>query len=99
MFAPETESNEIAVVMRAVSSTPDIMGGMAVFRGTRIPIDNILGSLDEGASLACIQNAYPYLTEELITAARTYTRLFPQRQRARSFTEVHPDWIVTARDR
>jgi uncharacterized protein (DUF433 family) len=97
MSTSEAETDEVAVAMRAVSTTPDIMGGMAVFRGTRIPIDNILGSLDEGTTFACIQDAYPYLTEELIAAARIYARLFPQRPRARSIAEVHPDWKVISR--
>ena len=97
MIPTDTQADEVAIAMQAVSTTPDIMGGMAVFRGTRVPIDIILGSLDEGCSLAGIRESYAFVTEELIAAAKTYAQLHPQRQRARSFTEVHPDWVVTAR--
>ena len=93
--APKLTDLEIA--LQAVSATKEVMDGMAVFRGTRVPIDNVLGSLDEGTSFARIKNSYSFLTEELVSAARIYARLFPNRERGRSIAEAHPDWKIKSR--
>jgi len=97
MPATVTTPNDLEIALQAVSATKDVMDGMAVFRGTRVPIDNILGSLDEGTPFARIKDSYPYLTEELISAARIYARLFPNRERGRSIAERYPDWKVRSR--
>ena len=47
---------------------PQICGGTAVVKGTRIPIRTILASLAEGDRLEEILNSFPTLTEEAIWA-------------------------------
>ncbi|MFV3329904.1 DUF433 domain-containing protein [Pseudomonas sp. NY15437] len=61
-----------------VWTNPDIMGGVPVFRGTRIPIDMILGSLDAGYSLEEILDDYPQLSAEKIQQARLYRLAHPR---------------------
>jgi len=97
MSVTATTLSDLEIALQAVSATKEVMDGVAVFRGTRVPIDNILGSLDEGTSLARIKDSYPYLTEELISAARIYARLFPNRKRGRSIAERYPNWKERSR--
>ena len=48
---------------------PEVLLGKPVIRGTRIPVELILGKLSEGASEADLMSAYPRLTREDIQAA------------------------------
>lgn len=94
MSATVAQAKEIAQALQVVSTAEEVMGGLPVFRGTRVPIDIVLGSLEEGTPFSDLQDSYPFLTEELIATAKIYARLYPQRARPRSIAEVHPDWKV-----
>ena len=48
---------------------PRICGGRPVIRGTRIPVEAILGQLAEGESWDSILKGYPELVREDIQAA------------------------------
>jgi uncharacterized protein (DUF433 family) len=48
---------------------PKVVGGEAVFRGTRVTLRTVLASLAEGASIAEILADFPTLTEDDIRAA------------------------------
>lgn len=51
------------------TSDPEIMGGRAVFRGTRIPVEILFENLADGVSLEEILDAYPTLRRaDAITA-------------------------------
>lgn len=52
--------------------TPDIVGGQAHIRGTRIPVSVILDCLVAGLSEGEILDQYPSLTAEGIRAAAGY---------------------------
>ena len=47
--------------MKYLSSTPDIMGGGLVIKGTRIPIEVILYRLKDGYSVKKIHELYPWI--------------------------------------
>lgn len=47
---------------------PEICGGTAVIKGTRIPIRTILASLADGDRFEDILNSFPTLTREAIWA-------------------------------
>jgi uncharacterized protein (DUF433 family) len=49
-----------------------IMLGKPVIRGTRIPVELILRTLAEGATIEDLLDVYPRLTPEDIRAALTY---------------------------
>lgn len=51
---------------------PQICGGAAVVKGTRIPIRTILTSLAEGDRSADLLRSFPTLTEEAIWAVITF---------------------------
>lgn len=44
-----------------ITSTPDIMGGMPVVRGTRVPIARLLFLLKEGYTVEAIHDEFPHV--------------------------------------
>lgn len=66
-----------------VTERTDVMGGMPCFANTRVPIEIVLAALDEGSSLEELREAYSFLTEAHIEAARTYAAVHPKRGRPR----------------
>lgn len=55
-----------------IEVNPDVMLGMPVIRGTRIPVELIVRKLAEGASEADLLDAYPRLTRDDIQATIRY---------------------------
>ena len=55
-----------------ISSDPTILGGKAVVRGTRIPVDLILEKLGAGESTDDLLAAHPRLTREAVQAALSF---------------------------
>lgn len=49
-----------------------VLGGKPVVRGTRIPVEDILRKLADGATGADLLDAYPRLTRDDIQAALRY---------------------------
>jgi uncharacterized protein (DUF433 family) len=52
-----------------VTSNPDILGGMPVIAGTRIPITQILFLLKEGFTMKDIHKHYPHVQTKRLSAA------------------------------
>jgi uncharacterized protein (DUF433 family) len=63
MFVDPTDRIEV---------NPSVMLGNPVIRGTRIPVEPVIGKLGEGATEAEPLDAYPRLTQEDIRAALAY---------------------------
>jgi uncharacterized protein (DUF433 family) len=78
-----------------VETSDDVMDGTPVFRGTRVPLDMVTASLDNGIPFERVRASYEFLTPELVEAAKVYQLVHPRRGRRRSIAEVHPDWTVT----
>lgn len=70
-------------VHETVISDPEILGGVPVIRGSRLPIENLLASVDDGVPFEIIQDDYPFLTAEMIEHARLYQQTHPRRGRPR----------------
>ncbi|SFG43294.1 Uncharacterized conserved protein, DUF433 family [Duganella sp. CF458] len=87
-------SEEVERALLAISSSEDVMGGLPVFRGTRVPVDSILASIENGVELSRIKDSYPFLSDELIKYAKIYSRVRPRRGRPRRLDEVNPGWKV-----
>jgi uncharacterized protein (DUF433 family) len=66
------------------------MGGAAVFAGTRVPIDIVLGSVAAGVDVQRLKASYPFLTEAHLQAARVYEEVHPRRGRPRRLGEINP---------
>jgi uncharacterized protein (DUF433 family) len=60
-----------------VVTDPEILSGMPVFAGSRVPIDMVLACVDAGNDMARIRRAYPFVTDEHIKAARAYKASHP----------------------
>lgn len=67
--------------MQLVVEDPEIQGGAATFKGTRILVHQIVGLLRQGISEAELREDYPKLTSEMIDAARIYSQAHPRRGR------------------
>ena len=50
-----------------ISSNPNILGGMPVIKGTRIPISRILYLLSQGYTVSDIKKDYPQLSRQTIS--------------------------------
>ncbi|NBA95976.1 DUF433 domain-containing protein [Pseudomonas sp. R5(2019)] len=74
---------QLSKAYETVVCDPDILGGEPVFKGSRLPIENILATVGEGVPLELIQEDYPFLTEEMIDLARLYRETHPRRGRPR----------------
>lgn len=70
-------------VHETVIFDPEILGGVPVIRGSRLPIENLLASVDEGVPFEIIQDDYPFLTVDMIEHARLYQQTHPRRGRPR----------------
>jgi uncharacterized protein (DUF433 family) len=49
----------------AISRSKDVMGGAAVFRGTRVPVQTLLDYLEAGDSIDDFLEGFPAVTREL----------------------------------
>jgi uncharacterized protein (DUF433 family) len=74
-----------------VSTDPDIMGGVPVFAGTRVPISTVLSSLASGIDLDRLKASYPFLTEAHIQSAEVYEAVHPRRGRPRRIADLNPE--------
>ncbi|MEN9814010.1 MAG: hypothetical protein RL479_2696 [Verrucomicrobiota bacterium] len=52
-----------------VSSSPEILGGTVVFRGTRVPVQSLIDYLQDGYSLAQFLEFFPTVDPEDARAA------------------------------
>lgn len=57
-----------------IEINPRVCGGRPVIKGTRIPVDVILGQLSENESWNVLLSGYPELTREDIQAALRFAR-------------------------
>jgi uncharacterized protein (DUF433 family) len=55
-----------------ITRSPEVMGGKACIRGTRVTVGMILGNLGAGESVENLLAAYPYLTREDVLEAMRY---------------------------
>ena len=66
----ESLSNERSVVQ----SDPEVLGGTPVFAGTRVPVQNLIDSLEGGDTLDDFLEAFPSVTREQAIAALELAR-------------------------
>ncbi len=57
-----------------IESIPEVMDGLPVIAGTRIPVYLILEMIETGMSLDEIRKEYPHLAMDQIRAAVAYAR-------------------------
>ena len=84
-------ANEVDQAEALVTTDPEVMGGVPVFAGTRVPVDVVLGSLTAGIPLDRLKASYPFLTEAHIQSAKVYVEVHPRRGRPRRMADLNPD--------
>ena len=57
-----------------IVSDPEILGGMAVFRGTRVPFKNLVDYLEHGHSLDEFLNDFPSVSREAAIGALEHAK-------------------------
>jgi uncharacterized protein (DUF433 family) len=65
------------------SADPEVLGGVPVFRGTRIAIHMLAKLLGQGETPDTLRRGYPRLTDEMIRLAPIYASAHPLRGRPR----------------
>ncbi len=58
-----------------VHSDPEIMGGTPVFTGTRVPLQNLIDSLEGGESIEDFLDGFPSVRREQVLAVIEAGRL------------------------
>ena len=56
-----------------ITRNPDIMGGKACIKGTRVTVGMIITQINEGKDFASLLDEYPYLSQEDIVEALKYS--------------------------
>ena len=76
--------DQLTKARRLVSSTPGVLRGTPVFKGTRIRVHDIADMLTNGHNPAAIVKAYPQLDKERVRLAAIYALAYPRRGRRRT---------------
>jgi uncharacterized protein (DUF433 family) len=53
---------------KVVSSSPDVMSGMPVFAGTRVPVQSLIEYLEAGDSIDDFLGGFPTVSREQVVA-------------------------------
>jgi uncharacterized protein (DUF433 family) len=72
---------QLTKARQAVSSSPEVLGGSAVFKGTRIPVHDVADMLANGDAPEAIVRAYPQLDRQRVRLAAIYAAAYPRRGR------------------
>ena len=59
-------------VLDRITQTPDVMGGKACIRGTRVTVGMVVDQIGTGRSVEAVLADYPYLEREDILQALRY---------------------------
>jgi len=59
---------------KIIHSDPEILGGIPVFVGTRVPVQNLIDCLEAGDSLDEFLDSFPSVTREQAVAALEIAR-------------------------
>jgi uncharacterized protein (DUF433 family) len=64
----------VASTDNVIVKDPEILGGVPVFRGTRVPFKNLLDYLEGGHTLREFLEDFPSVTREAATAALEHAK-------------------------
>ena len=66
------EAHEITSL--PITVDPEILGGTPVFRGTRVPVDALLGNLEAGVSIHEFLENFPTVSREQVLEVLKFSR-------------------------
>lgn len=58
-----------------ISRSPEVMGGAAVFHGTRVPVQTLLDYLEAGETIVDFLEGFPSVTRENVVAFLSTPRI------------------------
>lgn len=90
--------DDLAAAREMVTTSPNILGGTPVIRGTRVPVYDVAASVAAGHSTDRILAAWPSLDAEKIRLATIYAEANPLRGRPRASVDL-PEGSVIIADR
>lgn len=73
---------------KLVVTSPDVLGGTPVIRGTRVPVYDVAASTAAGISVNRVLAAYPNLDADTVELAAIYAEANPPRGRPRQSREL-----------
>ncbi len=76
--------DDLATAREMVTTSPDILGGTPVIRGTRVPVYDVAASVAAGHSTERILATWPSLDTEKVRLATIYAEANPLRGRPRA---------------
>lgn len=65
----QREAHGLSHGMKIVESSPEVMGGASVFRGTRVPVQTLFDYLEAGDGIADFLSDFPTVSPALVKAA------------------------------
>jgi len=65
---PGLEGNLIRMKQPVVCCSPEVMGGTAVFYGTRVPVQTLLDYIEAGDTIDDFLEGFPSVTREQVIA-------------------------------
>jgi len=71
------EAHEITSL--PITVDPEILGGTRVFKGTRVPVDALLGNLEAGVSIDEFLENFPTVSREQVLEVLKFSRATLQR--------------------
>ncbi len=77
-----------------VVSDPEILGGVPVFRGTRVPVHDVAACVASGFSTESILDAYPSINADMIELAVIYAKANPLQARPTLFAELPEGAVI-----
>lgn len=64
----------VNIMIQRIELNPEVCGGRAVVRGTRITVETILGYLSAGDSINDVLEAHPNITKEDVLACLEFAQ-------------------------
>ena len=77
-----------------IVSDPEVLAGEPVFKGTRVPVYDVVASLEKGIPRERILSSYPTIDEDALEQARLYAEAFPPRGRPRGAPRTRPALVL-----
>jgi len=85
---------QLSAARAMVISDPEILGGVPVLRGTRVPVHDVAASVAADLPMSRILAAYPSLNPAQIALAAIYAEANPARGRPRNADKLPKDSVV-----
>ncbi|MDA9448260.1 DUF433 domain-containing protein [Bradyrhizobium sp. CCBAU 21360] len=89
----------LSAAQKMVVSDPEVLGGLPIVRGTRVPVYDIAASVAAGIPTNRIVAAYPSLDADKIELAAIYAEANPVRGRPRTNDELPKGAVIVADQR